>query len=151
MNKKGFTLVELLVVVAVITILATALLVGFGGARARGRDARRVSDMRNVQNILELYYAKNGYYPNVTTGDCPTRWTALTNAVTGAGVATKLPTDPLPGHEQYCYASSAASVSQNYTLRAKLENDDHAALNDDIDGTSNGIGCDDPYYCVVMY
>ena len=66
MSKKAFTLVELLVVVAIIAILASALLVGLGGARQKARDARRIADLRNVQSALEVYYARNNQYPAAT-------------------------------------------------------------------------------------
>ena len=51
-GKKGFTLIELLVVIAVIGILASVILVGVASFRGKGRDARRVSDVRQLQNAL---------------------------------------------------------------------------------------------------
>ncbi len=143
MNKKGFTLVELMVVVAVIAILATALLVGLGGARKRARDARRVSDMKQVQNVLELYYAKVGTYPNVST------WEELANSLQTENITSQLPHDPLNSSD-YTYHYGVSSDQQNYTLGARLENDDYSALQDDVDGTSNGVDCDDPVYCVTF-
>jgi prepilin-type N-terminal cleavage/methylation domain-containing protein len=61
---KGFTLIELLVVVAIIAILAAMILVNVNEARKKARDARRFSDLKNVQTALELYAAaNNGKYP----------------------------------------------------------------------------------------
>jgi type II secretion system protein G len=62
-KEKGFTLIELLVVVAIIGVLASIILTSLNDARAAARDARRVSDIRTIQNALELYYLDNNSYP----------------------------------------------------------------------------------------
>jgi len=62
-NKKGFTLIELLVVVAIMGLLAALAVVALNTARARARDARRVSDIKQIQTALELYYMDNYKYP----------------------------------------------------------------------------------------
>lgn len=55
-QKKGFTLVELLVVIAIIGLLATIAFLSLNRARSKARDAKRVSDIRQLQSALELYY-----------------------------------------------------------------------------------------------
>ncbi|MFH1611761.1 MAG: type II secretion system protein [bacterium] len=63
-KQKGFTLIELLVVIAIIGLLASIVLVSVNSVRAKARDARRVSDMRQIQLALDLYYDdNNGNYP----------------------------------------------------------------------------------------
>jgi len=62
-NPRGFTLVELLVVIAIIGILATAVIVSVSSARAKARDARRLSDLDNIRTALELYYDQYNRYP----------------------------------------------------------------------------------------
>ena len=61
---KGFTLIELLVVIAIIAILSSVVLASLNTARARARDAERISNLRAVERALALYYADNGSYPN---------------------------------------------------------------------------------------
>jgi len=59
-NKKGlsplggFTLIELLVVIAIIGLLSTLAIVSLNGARAKARDAKRISDVRQMASILEI-------------------------------------------------------------------------------------------------
>lgn len=63
MQKRGFTLIELLVVIAIIGILASIVTASLGDARKSGRDAKRISDIKNIQVALALYYADNNIYP----------------------------------------------------------------------------------------
>jgi prepilin-type N-terminal cleavage/methylation domain-containing protein len=56
MNKKGFTLIELLVVIAIIGMLAGIVLVSMGTARAKARDAKRQSDIRQISLAMEMCY-----------------------------------------------------------------------------------------------
>jgi prepilin-type N-terminal cleavage/methylation domain-containing protein len=60
---KGFTLIEMLVVISIIGILATLLLANFNSARGRARDAQRISDMKNMQTALRMYYNDMEVYP----------------------------------------------------------------------------------------
>ncbi len=62
-SKKGFSLTELLVVVAIIILLVTIVLGALGGNRAKARDAKRLDDMRTFQAALEFYYNKYRSYP----------------------------------------------------------------------------------------
>jgi len=58
-NKKGFTLIELLVVIAIIGLLSTLAVVSLNGARTKARDARRMSDMKQISTAMELYSSDN--------------------------------------------------------------------------------------------
>lgn len=63
-NKAAFTLIELLVVIAIIGILSTLAVVSLQGARAKARDAKRITDIRQMQTALELYYTDWNEYPS---------------------------------------------------------------------------------------
>jgi type II secretion system protein G len=60
---RGFTLVELLVVLAIIAVMATIVTSNLTGLRGQARDSRRLSDIKNIQVALSLYYSDNGMYP----------------------------------------------------------------------------------------
>jgi len=71
---RAFTLIELLVVISIISLLATVTLASLNDARASARDAKRVSDLKEVQKALELYYndsnGGNGSYPSTGGSSC---------------------------------------------------------------------------------
>lgn len=66
-TARGFTLVEILVTVAIIGLLSTLAVVALGDARTRSRDSKRVSDVRGIMTALELYNNDNNGYPTELT------------------------------------------------------------------------------------
>ncbi len=67
-NKNGFTLIELLVVVAIIGLLSSVVMVSVNSARAKARDARRMSDIDQAIKALALYYSDYGNYIETGSG-----------------------------------------------------------------------------------
>ncbi len=65
--KKGFTLIEVLVVIAIIGILASIIIVSTNGVRSKARDSKRVFDTQQITTALEAYYDKNKAYPTFIT------------------------------------------------------------------------------------
>lgn len=69
-TQKGFTLIELLVVIAIIGILSSVVLASLSTARQKSRDAKRISDIGQVQLALELYFDRTQSYPSTTPAIC---------------------------------------------------------------------------------
>lgn len=85
----GFTLIELLVVIAIIGLLSSIIMVAIYNARSKARDAKRIGDMTQMANAIELFHNTNQGYPNGAGG--------IPQNLTGTGgFLTKLPTAPLP-------------------------------------------------------
>ncbi|MDD3488159.1 MAG: type II secretion system protein [Candidatus Pacebacteria bacterium] len=151
-NKKGFTLIEMLIVITIIAVLASLILVGMGGARQKSRDSKRVADLHNVMNALELYYSFKGHYPKGTYNSVQS-WDTFVNDITKEKLSIgRIPRDPLnTGLYYYRYASN--DLGTDYVLGARLEEEDPEAVifSDDIDGTHYTIDCSDTnqVYCVM--
>ncbi len=62
-NQKGFTIIELLVVIVIIGILVALALPQLFAAQARGRDSDRKNDLKNIKTQLENFYSDNDHYP----------------------------------------------------------------------------------------
>lgn len=126
MNKKGFTLIELLVVIAIIGLLSTLAVVALGSARQKARDAKRVSDLKQVQTALELYYTDKNAYPagaGVVLGSANVACLDGTGFTTVALCAKPIymgliQKDPLDA-QSYTYTLGADA----YTVTANLEGD----------------------------
>ncbi len=67
-RNNSFTLIELLIVIAIIGILAAVIIVSVTSAAAKARDVRRQQDLRELQTALADYYTTNGSYPNTGGG-----------------------------------------------------------------------------------
>ena len=66
-KHKGFTIVELLVVIVVVGILASVSIVAYSGVQARARDAQRLHDLKSIEKALDLYKTQFGSYPAHTS------------------------------------------------------------------------------------
>lgn len=75
-KNQAFTLIELLVVIAIVGLLASSALAFMRPAEAKARDARRLSDMAQLQNALTIYYNTHGSWPENTDidGECNGGW-----------------------------------------------------------------------------
>ncbi|HUS59773.1 MAG TPA: type II secretion system protein [Nevskiaceae bacterium] len=109
MKEKGFTLIELMVVMAVIGILAGLTLTGFTAARKTARDGQRKADLEQVRSALEMCRSDTGSYPAGTL-------VSGNNITCGGATYMQIPNDP--GGFRYYYTRTGAS---SYRLCAHLE------------------------------
>ncbi len=120
LSKKGFTLVELLIVVAIIVILASIVFGGsIQGSLQKSRDNKRKQDLQKMARIFEDYYNDHGGFP---PGNTPTDG-KMYGAPWGSPLLPYiplLPADPLSPGRQYFYQTGP---TQNFfVIYAKLEN-----------------------------
>lgn len=116
-RQKGFTIVELLIVIVVIGILATLVIVTFSGIQQRARDTQRQTDINAVQGHLEAFYATYGYYPtleDITDGTFQDTYLEgldpeALDAPDGAVIAAVAPTNG------YSYVAAGAAACVNTT------------------------------------
>lgn len=92
-ERKGFTTMELLIVIALIGILATIIILFVNSARAKGRDAQRMSDIEQIRTAIELYIIDNGVAPDMFAVDKESSWNNLSALLVPTYIPT-LPIDP---------------------------------------------------------
>lgn len=127
-------------VIAIISILATLLLLQLGVARAKARDAKRIADVNQVRSALELYFDDNGSYlaTNVMTTLKPTYLINIPKDPLAAGCTDTYNGTAVGGVNCYGYAWSAATSPAHMQIWAELEQKNTNALNNDADITSTG-------------
>jgi len=140
-SPKGFTLIELMIVVFIISVLAMLTFVAFSQVQKNARDTQRKGDLQTVAGVLQRFYSDYAKYPPASSGrisyrsgtdQCGNEATD-TNVAWGTGslvcsvtkptgvvnvnYSKALPSDPL-NTPQYCYVRA---TQQTYELYAKLE------------------------------
>ncbi len=137
---RGFTLLELLVVISIIGILVAMGAVSYTTAQIKARDARRRSDMQNWAAALEQYYSANSSsYPTDTA--CSMGATASTYLPGGV-----TPTDPKGG--TFVYSPVCAAAGTGFCLCAQLESATGGNSTANGNATCNTLTGSGTYYCV---
>lgn len=109
-KQRGFTLIELLVVIAVIGMLASIVLVSLGPARARARDAKRASDIRQIALAMDLCYGDTACNTVNDSTYLAVAADAATRRLTTAAIGTYMPTIPTEPGGGAALCTTAAST-----------------------------------------
>ena len=136
MKRTAITLVELLVVTAIIGLLSAVAVTATTNANVKGRDAKRLGDKRAIINALNVYYSNNGSWPATndnwvcfgaaTTESC---WTGSYNGLDAlkTAMAPYMTSSPTTGtmagnnaYNRYLYMSSATNPVVNGLVGAAL-------------------------------
>lgn len=144
LNNKGFTIVELLIVIVVIGILALLVITTYSGIQAKARNAKRQTDLQSMQTQLEAFFSQQGYYPSLAnlnssswiddnmksldknalvdpSSTCnPTTTGCLVTGTGGAEKQYQYNVTASDGHSA-CGATDPATDCAKYTLTAKYE------------------------------
>lgn len=121
---KGFTVVELLIVIVVVAILAAITIVGYNGVQDRARKNAAMAELKAVSNKLETYYSANAGYPA---------------NLAAVGVADA-------GGKTYQYTRTGTGINSTYGLTIMIDgqqphssdSDDQVPVEGPYDGHSGG-------------
>ncbi len=134
-KKKSFTLIELLIVVAMVALISILAISSFGGTRTKARDTKRLADIKQIQTALEMYYSDQSDYPSGTDlklgadgvsrclyhntfADTGFQASCASGAITYMG---KVPTDPKPVLNEAEYIYNHIPGTDTYSIRYYLE------------------------------
>ena len=120
LRPRGFTIIELLVVLAIIGLMTALGFALFSEARAKSRDAKREKDIKVLQDALAIYVTNAGTYPVTSSGEIYlTGSDAVSVTLVSSGAIQAIATDPQnTGNFRYRYVSADGFT---YTLAYYLE------------------------------
>lgn len=134
LRQRGFTIVELLIVIVVIGILAALVITTFSGIQQRARNTERETDIKALHSQLEAYYAQYGHYPTLANlNDESFRGEFLRGLDDGALIPPNSDDEPeaTASQDHYGYApapdgcdNSDGNTCQAYVLTAVREGSD---------------------------
>ena len=140
-RTRGFTLIELLVVIAIIGVLASIVLASLNSARRKSRDARRITDIKQIQLALELSFDASSppSYP-AAVNECDADSANGLEVLATGGYIPQVHRDPQGGCYKY---TSTSGTRTTYHLGGTLEESTNPALNSDkdCDSTDNSPVC----------
>lgn len=145
---KGFTIIELLIVIAIIGLLSGLILAYVNQGRGKSRDARRLTDLQTYVKALELYMNENKTYPGtggtayVTgSGACVSTYAQINTVLTSSYISN-VPKDP---DTAQCYFYIPDVGNQGY--KVFMDPEDTSLLTKDSGCTSTEAPAA-TYYCL---
>ena len=149
-TRKGFTLIELLVVIAIIGILSSVVLASLSTARQKSRDAKRVSDVGQIQLALELFFDSTSSYPYSTAVANTATYDGGVQVLYTNNFIPKVPLPPSGNSPKYhyrgvnatgaeCYSAGTGPCT-SYAIAVTLERNDNTVLQSDADQVFTGWG-----------
>lgn len=144
MTRRAFTMIELMVVVAIIGLMASVVLALLTGVQKDARDKRRIDDLTQIQKALELYYTDHQYYPKESAGangDVSTNITFMTMMQTYLKGIPRDPTGLADPTFYYYYDGKANCGGTDYALVfvRQLDKPENSNYADFLNTTCNGV------------
>ncbi len=142
LKQKGFTLVELLVVISIMSVLTVVAISSFRTAQTKSRDVRRKNDLNSISKALNMYYNDVGSFPYGSTNLDLTMAGVGFSASVGGKVVTymvEIPTETTNSVQGYSYISG--TTGKSFKLFANLENTNDSSCLTDVDDYSVSNGC----------
>lgn len=121
-SSKGFTVLELLVVITVIAILATIVIVSYSGIQERARDSERDSHVTQLKIALEKYFADNSQYPACGADGTSCNISGLATPL--ADYIEEIPHDPRvdpDSLQDYKYVRGSTGSGNSYGIKVDYE------------------------------
>jgi general secretion pathway protein G len=148
--KKGFTLIEIMVVITILGVLVAMVAGSFIASQKKSRDLKRKSDINQISKAMEFYYQDRGRYPSTNTGSfvgCGPSATPVecvagsdwTDTTSNTIYMAKIPQDPT--NQTYYYDTDVNGTY--YQIYARLENteDQDVHKNGTTPQTYTGTNC----------
>lgn len=132
--KKGFTFVEIMVVISLILIFTLIIIININDSRKNSRDKARIADINSIKLALSDYYSVCKKYPDslsLSANNCEQ------SGITFGDFIGSIPTDPSPGGS-YLYVALMSDCS-DYHLGAEMEIADRLEFDEDHDYNSTAI------------
>ena len=120
-KNRGFTLVEVLLIVFILAVLVAALSFTFSNIPKKARDRRGMSDLRAIVHALEMKYNDDLHYPDLPDSETTIKSTINTS---GNPLSSYLPDIPQGnGVREYFWKDDGTSNHQNFCVYFQLEVD----------------------------